>query len=384
MLRFKVNDMDNKINEFIESLLPVDINLTKKENLKLELENHILDAIEFYEENGFSYEKSVERALNDFCSDEKNKKKIKKNYRKLHSENSLATFFKKTILVCIPLSLIIHLILGYMINWSVCLYSIIQPLFFYLIFYAIDRNKIFKKRVRSIISIIIFIALLNLSWTSFIFSFRDKIEISTNNHTINLSDSPLSYEYSAHWYNEKIDEYDYEYEHIKKNFTPTEFDSFESFDIYYYSEQSAFHEPGAATYIFKYENELEFEKERSKINNLYSYFEDSITLSGFKLKYFLPPSTINQNNKTYSLNWGEELYIIGFNEKTNQILLTIHCGDFFDYTTLDTPVYKEVIVDGELCEMPFYETVDKASVDETFYKDYCGLKYVIFFNFFLK
>ena len=65
--------MNNKINEFIEELLPPDINHSKKEDLRQELENHILDAIEFYEENGFSYEKSVERALNEFCSDEKNK-----------------------------------------------------------------------------------------------------------------------------------------------------------------------------------------------------------------------------------------------------------------------------------------------------------------------
>lgn len=68
--------MNNKINEFIESLLPADINSTKKENLKLEIENHIFDAIEFYEENGFPYEKSVEKAFNDFCNDEKTKKKI--------------------------------------------------------------------------------------------------------------------------------------------------------------------------------------------------------------------------------------------------------------------------------------------------------------------
>ena len=376
--------MNNKINEFIECLLPDDINQTKKESLKLEIKNHILDAIDFYEENGFSYEKSVEKALSDFCSDEKTKKKIKKNYRKLHSENSLATFFKKTILVCIPLSLIIHLILGYMINWGVCLHSIIQPLFFYLIFYAIDRNKIFKKKMRSIISVFLFIALLNLSWTSFIFSFGDKIEISTNNFSINLNDSALSYEYSVHWYNEKIEDYEYEYNYIEKNFMPTEFENFETVDIYYYSEQSVFHEPSATTYIFKYKNEPEFKKERNRISALYSYFENSITLSGFEFNYFAPPSTITHNNKTYSLDWEKPLYIIGFNEKTNQILLTIHYGEFFDYTSLDSPVYKKVIVDGEPCEMPFYETVDKSSVDETFYKDYCGLKYVIFFNFFLK
>lgn len=165
---------------------------------------------------------------------------------------------------------------------------------------------------------------------------------------------------------------------------PTEFENFETVDIYYYSEQSVFHEPSATTYIFKYENKVEFEREKNRMSNLYSYFEDSITLSGFKLNYFAPPSTITHNNKKYSLDWEKPLYIIGFNEKTNQILLTIHYGEFFDYTSLDSPVYKEVIVDGELCELPFCETVAKSSVDETFYKDYCGLKYVMFFNFFLK
>ena len=51
--------MNNKINEFIEELLPSDITPDKKENLKQELECHILEAIDFYEENGFSYEKKA-------------------------------------------------------------------------------------------------------------------------------------------------------------------------------------------------------------------------------------------------------------------------------------------------------------------------------------
>jgi hypothetical protein len=56
----------------------------------------------------------------------------------------------------------------------------------------------------------------------------------------------------------------------------------------------------------------------------------------------------------------------------------------FGVNVICSSVYKEVIVDGELCELPFFETVDNSSVDETFYKDYCGLKYVMFFNLFLK
>ena len=53
--------MKNKISEFIESLLPADINSTKKENLKLEIENHIFDEIEFYEENGFLMKKVLKK-----------------------------------------------------------------------------------------------------------------------------------------------------------------------------------------------------------------------------------------------------------------------------------------------------------------------------------
>ena len=373
--------MDNKINEFIENLLPVDINLTKKENLKLELENHILDAIEFYEENGFSYEKSVEKALSDFCNDEKTKNVIKDTLANLHGENSVASIIKKLILIYIPVNITLHLFANYMIHIGTLVNAIIIPLIFYFVFSAIENRKNIKKSVRSTISLVIALILVVHSFLA-LFSFTDIIHITSNKTQVDFKDNTIDYTWDPDWFDENYDPEDYD--RLTKTFIPTDIKNYATVDIYAYEENTALHEAGATTYIFKYKNKHEFEKERNRISALYSYFENSITLSGFEFNYFAPPSTITHNNKTYSLDWEKPLYIIGFNEKTNQILLTIHYGEFFDYTSLDSPVYKKVIVDGEPCEMPFYETVDKSSVDETFYKDYCGLKYVMFFNFFLK
>ncbi len=373
--------MNNKINEFIESLLTDDINQTKKESLKLEIENHILDAIEFYEENGFSYEKSVEKALNDFCNDEKTKTKIKNTFANLHGENSVASIIKKLILIYIPLNITLHLFANYMIHVGVLVNAIIIPLIFYFIFSVIESRKKIKKAVRSTTSLVIALIFVAHGFLA-LFSFTDIIHITSDKTQVDFKHNTIGYTWEPDWFDENYAPEDYDY--LSKTFIPTDFKNYDTIDIYAYEEDTAFHEASATTYIFKYENKPEFEKERNRISDLYSYFEKSISLSGFELNYFAPPSTITHNNKTYSLNWGEELYIIGFNEETNQILLTIHYGEFFDYLPLDTPVYKEVIVDGELCELAFSETVDKSSVDETFYKDYCGLKYVMFFNFFLK
>ena len=52
------------------------LDIAERELLYLMLTNVV--AIEFYEENGFSYEKSVDKALSDFCNDKKTKKKIAK------------------------------------------------------------------------------------------------------------------------------------------------------------------------------------------------------------------------------------------------------------------------------------------------------------------
>lgn len=373
--------MNNKINEFIESLLPDDINQTKKESLKFELESHILDAIEFYEENGFSYEKSVEKALSDFCNDEKTKNTIKNTFANLYGENSIASIIKKLILIYIPVNVTLHLFANYMIHIGTLVNAIIIPLIFYFVFSAIENRKNIKKSVRSTIALVIGLILVAHGFIALL-SFTDIIHITSNETQVNFKDNAIDYTWEPDWFDENYNPEDYDY--LSKTFIPTDIKNYVTIDIYAYEEDTAFHEASATTYIFKYENKPIFEKERNRLINLYSYFEDSITLSGFKLNYFAPPSTITHNNKTYSLNWEKPLYIIGFNEKTNQILLTIHYGEFFDYTSLDTPVYKEVIVDGELCKMPFYETADKASIDETFYKDYCGLKYVMFFNFFLK
>lgn len=373
--------MNNKINEFIEELLPSDITPDKKDFLIQELECHILEAIDFYEENGFSYEKSVEKAFNDFYNDEKTKEIIKNKFANLHGENSVASIIKKIILFYIPINIILHLFGKYMISESVIIHAILIPIVFYLIFSMIDKHKKIKKSTRSAISIVISLVFLFQAYLT-LFSFCDLVYITQNETKIDFSEDTIEYSWEPDIWADGYAPDDYD--SFTKTFIPTEFKNFDNVDIYTYDEELIFHEAGATTYIFNYKDNETYLSEKNNINETYSYFDDSLTLYGFDFKYFLAPLSLEHNGKTYINSWYDELYIIGTNDKTNQISFTIHYGGFYDYTELETPITKEVWVDGELCKIPFYETVDKNSVDETFYKDYCGLKYVMFFNFFLK
>ena len=160
MLQLKVTGMNNKINEFIESLLPDDINQTKKESLKFELESHILDAIEFYEENNFSYEKSVEKALSDFCCDEKTKNKIKNKFIYLHGKKPLTKPIIKICLILIILSAFSDIFSYGLIQSSFSL-IFIQFLMISLII-LIGYIKKIPRLFRSVISVIILIIFFNV------------------------------------------------------------------------------------------------------------------------------------------------------------------------------------------------------------------------------
>lgn len=375
--------MNNKINEFIEELLPSDITPDKKENLRQELECHILEAIDFYEENGFSYEKSVEKALSDFCSDEKTKQTIKNKFANLHSENSIASIIKKIIIFYVPTNIILHLFGRYMINTTVIVNAIIIPLIFYLIFTIIDKNKKLKKSVRSAISIFVALFLIFQSYLTLLFSFSDLIYVTQNETKIDFSEKTIEYRWEPDIW---ADDYDPDgYDSFTKSFIPTEFKNFDNVDIYTYDEEHIFHEAGATTYIFNYKDNETYLNEKNNINETYSYFDDSLTLYDFDFKYFSAPLSLEHNGKTYINSWYDaELYIIGTNDKTNQISFTIHYGGFYDYKELETPITKEVLVDGEKLPIPFNEIPDENSIDEYFYKNYCGWKYISFFNFFLK
>lgn len=374
--------MDNRINDFINTLLPDDITPTKKEELSQELESHILDTIDFYIENGFSYEKSVDKALADFCDDEKTKKKIKNKFVNLHSENSVASIIKKIIIFYVPINIILHLFGGYMIGKAVIIHAILIPIIFYLIFSMIDKHKKIKKSIRSAISIVISLVFIFHSFLALL-SFYEVVYINPNETQIDFSE-----ETTIFFWEPDILEDDYDpaaYDSFTKSFIPTEFKNFDNVDIYTYDEEHIFHEASATTYIFNYKDNETYLKEKNHINETYSYFDDSLTLYGFDFKYFSAPLSLEHNGKTYINSWYDtELYIIGTNDKTNQISFTIHYGGFYDYKELETPITKEVWVDGENVTIPFNKVPDENSIDEYFYKNYCGWKYISFFNFFLK
>ena len=369
--------MNNRINEFIETLLPDDINQTKKENLKYELESHILDAIEFYEENGFSYEKSVEKALNDFCSDEKTKKKIKNKFINLHCEKSLARFIIKTSLILIPLWVFSDLFDYHILQPSLTLISI--QIMLISIVAIIERIKKIPRIARSIISIIVFIIFICIS---LFFSFllpKDSIEIKTTN--------------IDEFYNQETITYYGEETELTYSFIPstTELGEFANATRYLFTVKSIFTEPYNSTYIFSY-SENEYLEVKNYINEKYLNFGENLNLYGFEFKYFSPlnckydfmiESKYRDKYHFFEDDLGT-LYFIGTNDGTKQIAIMCCNDEYLEYVELDEPIKETIIANGEEQEQIFFILPDENEFNEKFYSDVCGWKYISFFNFFLK
>ncbi len=364
--------MNNKINEFIESLLPDDINQTKKESLKLEIENHILDAIDFYEGNGFSYEKSVEKALNDFCSDEKNKKKIKNKFINLHGEKSLAKPIIKICLILIILSVFSDIFSYGLIQPSLTL-IIIQLLLLALII-LIEAIKKIPRLFRSILSIVILIVFFFItSFVSFLLP-KDFIEMQLSDY-FNIEG----------YKTENIDRLKEDNETIYSlSFIPlsTELGEYKNITYYYFTVQSIFTEPSNFTYIFSYDDD-DYLKTKNYINNKYINFKESLIVNGFEFSYFTP---CYHDSNSYETFVNDLVYFIGTNDKTKQIAIICYNDEHLEYKfiELDKPLKEKIIINGEEKEKTFLVLPDENEFNEKFYSDVCGWKYISFFNFFLK
>lgn len=381
--------MNNKINEFIEELLPPDINHSKKENLRQELECHILEAIDFYEENGFSYEKSVEKALNDFCNDEKTKQTIKNKFANLHSERSIAHIIIK-IYICFTLfNLILHFSIGYMPHLGVFNVNVLIPSIPLSLLAIIEHIKKIKLRARTIFSIIIAILLCLYGFDMIIFGFNDKITIEQENVEEYYSEERVSFYYS--------DDTEKELSFLP---LPKELDGFTSSTYYHFTIESVFSEPSTSTYIFTYSVD-DYAEKKNSLNEKYKNYIESKSIYNFNFKYFSPCYTDENFDKEhyypvnyfgdeteyYDTTWGpanDTLYCIGTNDKTNQIAIICHYTKWYDLVLLEEPVSETIIINGKKEEKIFEFEPDKSSIDEYFYTDFCGWKYISFFNFFLK
>lgn len=79
----------NRISQFVDSFIPKNIPKKKAGVLKDELTCHIMDKAEFYREIGYDYTESVNKAIEDFGTDEADKSFIFKEFEELYSERSI-------------------------------------------------------------------------------------------------------------------------------------------------------------------------------------------------------------------------------------------------------------------------------------------------------
>ena len=369
--------MDNRINDFINTLLPDDVKPDKKEELKQELESHIFDTIDFYVENGFSYEKSIDKALADFCDDEKTKKKIKRKFVYLHTSNSLAKHIIKISMLLIPVCVFSDLYNYHILQPSLTL--ILIQIMLISIVAIIEQIKKIPKVIRSIVSIIILII---FTYISLFFSFilpKDSIEIMTTN--------------IEEFYNQETIPYYGEETELTYSFIPstTELGEFTNATRYFFTMKSIFTEPYNSIYIYSY-SENEYHKVKNSINKKYMNFSESLSLYGFEFKYFSPLNCkydfMIESKYRDKYHFFEDdigiLYFIGTNDETKQITIMCCNNEYLEYIELNKPKKERIIANGKEQEQIFFIHPDKNELDEIFYSDTCGWKYINFFNFFLK
>ncbi len=100
----------NRITEFVDSFIPKNISKKKASILKEELTCHIIDKADFYKEIGYDDKESVNKAIEDFGTDEVDKKFIFNEFEELYSEKSIFGILAFVIIavmnfICAPLDL---------------------------------------------------------------------------------------------------------------------------------------------------------------------------------------------------------------------------------------------------------------------------------------
>ncbi len=78
----------NKIESYIDSVIPKNIPKTKQQKLKSEIESHIYDRIDFYTDIGYDTDSSINKALADMGEDEETKTSIRNDFEELHFEHT--------------------------------------------------------------------------------------------------------------------------------------------------------------------------------------------------------------------------------------------------------------------------------------------------------
>lgn len=100
----------NRVKTFVDSFVPENLPKKKRLELKDELECHILDKADFYKEIGYSLEESLDKAIEDFGTNEEMRSQIYNEFEELYHERSIfgiAAFVLISLMnfLCFPLDL---------------------------------------------------------------------------------------------------------------------------------------------------------------------------------------------------------------------------------------------------------------------------------------
>lgn len=103
----------NSIIEFVDSFIPSNLPSKRKQILKDELMCHILDKADYYQELGFGERQSIEKAIDDFGTDEEMKKFIFGEFESLYQERTVwgilaGLFIWLLNWLCIPLDIWVY------------------------------------------------------------------------------------------------------------------------------------------------------------------------------------------------------------------------------------------------------------------------------------
>jgi hypothetical protein len=78
----------NKIESYVDSVIPKNIPKLKQKMLRAEIEAHIFDRIDFYTDIGYDTGASIDKAIADMGEDEEIKSSIRNNFEELHFERT--------------------------------------------------------------------------------------------------------------------------------------------------------------------------------------------------------------------------------------------------------------------------------------------------------
>lgn len=98
----------NRINDYVNSLVPLNIPKRKRKDIREELLSHIFDRIDYYKEIGYDTDSAIDKALCDMGEDEATKASVRNEFEQLHHERTWWSFVACAVilvmnLLCWPL-----------------------------------------------------------------------------------------------------------------------------------------------------------------------------------------------------------------------------------------------------------------------------------------